>query len=98
MKYILLILMMLIIGCDDQDEDSGPWIAHVESNTSWSGSFNNATVAGSGNRTITLSSNDIDCCCVQKQTVNGSLHVWIEDGESGTTTAPYGMVCVCGSR
>jgi hypothetical protein len=97
MKYILILFALMLIGCDDPKE-TGPWIAHVESNTSWSGYFGNASVDGVGNKTITMGDSDVECCAVQKLTPQGSLSVWIEGGESGSTTAAYGMVTVCGSR
>lgn len=97
MKYFLIIALLFIAGCDTE-QDNSPWIAHVESNTSWSGYFGNASVDGTGNRTITMGDADIECCSAQKLTANGSLRVWIEGGESGYTTAAYGIVTVCGSR
>lgn len=98
-KLCVFILTVFLIGCSDH------WKAKVESNTSWSGSFNGTTVDGHGNQTVDLGNDDIVCCVVQKQTTGGRLKVSIVnesnnplgsgDGESKETTAQYGVVSVC---
>lgn len=94
---LLFIFAIIVTGCTD-------WKAKVESNTSWSGSFSGRTVDGRGNKTVDLDYDDIICCVVQKQTVEGYLRVSIvdegsnpfaTDGESKETTAAYGVVSVC---
>ncbi len=94
---LLLFLTFLIISCTD-------YKAKVESNTTWSGSFGNRTVDGSGNQTVNLPDDDIVCCVVQKQTSQGFLHVKIVDEGSFLfnnetkwvkTTAEYGVVSLC---
>jgi len=92
---LLVFLSFIIISCTD-------YKAKVESNTSWSGAFGNRTVDGSGNQTVDLDDDEIQCCVVQKQTTTGRLKVTIvdegflgADGESAETTAEYGVVSVC---
>lgn len=79
--------------------------AEVQSNTSWSGSFSNRTVDGSGNRTVDLPDDPPVCCVVQKETESGYLRVRViakgggilgpSDGEWVETTAAYGVVTAC---
>lgn len=71
--------------------------AHVESDTSWSGSFNGRTVDGSGNQLVKMGGGTgTKCASVQKQTRAGFLTVKIGGGEEKTTTAAFGVVTVCG--
>jgi len=71
--------------------------ARVESDTSWSGSFDGRTVSGTGNQTVDMGSgNGAKCAVVQKQTRNGYLTVSVDGGESKTTYAEFGVVSVCG--
>jgi hypothetical protein len=89
-KYLILMLITLsMTGCG--------YKAKVESDTSWSGYINNATVDGSGNRTIDLDRRE--SVVVQKGTKRGYLKVTIisdnplsPDGETSETTAEYGVV------
>lgn len=95
---ILLLLVLFVLGCDDDDEPRRllDLKAEVESNTSWSRFFENRTVDGSGNQTVDLPDVDIACCTVQKQTEEGRLKVSVvPGGESAESTAAYGVVTVC---
>lgn len=70
--------------------------ADVESDTSWSGSFDGRTVDGSGNQTVKMGGGgSTKCAVVQKQTRNGYLRVSISGGEEKETTAAFGVVSVC---
>jgi hypothetical protein len=69
-------------------------VAHVESDTRWSGSFGGSTVDGAGNAEIDLGDND-SCIAVQKQTEQGFLTAWVNHGEHETTFAAYGVVSAC---
>jgi len=70
--------------------------AHIESDTSWSGSFDGRTIDGRGSRTIDLGGGTgAKCAVVQKQTREGFLTLKIDD-EERTTTAAFGVVSVCG--
>jgi hypothetical protein len=91
-------LVLSAVGC------ATDWKAKVESTTSWSGSFSGRTVSGSGNQTVDIDDDEIECCTVQKGTDGGFLKVSIVneggnflvgDGESKETSAPYGVVTVC---
>jgi hypothetical protein len=99
MKYLLLFISIITICSCGPD-----WKAEVKSDTSWSGSFGNSTVDGSGNQTVNLPNDEIVCCVVQKDTEAGYLEVKIvdkggslfaTDGEKAKTTADYGVVSVC---
>ena len=99
MKSLLLVVAAIVlIGC------STDWKASVESDTAWSGTFGNRTVAGEGHRIVDLPDNIGQVCCtVYKETEYGYLKVQIfndgdtftPDGEMAITTASYGMVNVC---
>jgi hypothetical protein len=95
---MVLIFSFALMSCADE------WVAEVNSNTSWSGSFSGRTVDGTGNTKVNLGSDETVCCVVQKQTQTGYLKVSIKneggglfamDGESKETTAAYGIVSVC---
>jgi hypothetical protein len=84
-------LILLVTGCGSIFDTN----AEVESNTTWSGSFNGRTVDGSGNQTILLGKGSgAYCATVQKQTRSGFLTVTVS-GHSNTTTADFGVVTVC---
>lgn len=97
MRTLACIAVLFLIGCTPE------WKAKVESDTSWSGSFNGRTVDGRGNQTVDLGTDEIVCATVQKATRTGRLKVTIEDegtlsfyeGESKETTAEYGVVTAC---
>lgn len=99
MKRTLILLTLLLICAFEfscAEEEDPDYSIVIESNTTWSGAIGNATVDGSGNRTIHLGKDDIYCCVVQKQTTGGYLRAHIiPDGESAETTAAYGVVSVC---
>ena len=97
-KLFIIFITVVFFSC-------GPdWKADVKSDTTWSGSFGNRTVDGSGNQIVNLPDDDIVCCVVQKDTRGGYLEVKIvdkggsifsTDGEKAKTTAEYGVVSVC---
>jgi hypothetical protein len=92
MRRLLLVAILLCPGCSLFNTD-----AHVESDTSWSGSFDGRTVDGSGNKTVSLGSGTgPKCAVVQKKTRTGSLRVKIDGGDDKKTTAEFGVVSVCG--
>lgn len=85
-----MFLTALVIGCQKQLE--------ITSDTTWSGSINNTTVDGSGNKTFDIDDNS--CAVFQKQTSSGRLKLKVKGGifgggEEGETTAEYGVVSVC---
>ncbi|MBT4851326.1 MAG: hypothetical protein HON37_04565 [Candidatus Marinimicrobia bacterium] len=97
MKLYLIFLILVFLGCTD-------YKAEIESDTSWSGSFGNRTVDGSGDKTIDIPDDNIVCCVAQKSTTGGFLKIRIVDDGAilfGTktdwvkTTAEYGVVSVC---
>ncbi|NUQ83008.1 MAG: hypothetical protein HUU10_15500 [Bacteroidetes bacterium] len=95
LNSVIASTFLLFIGCTD-------YKAKVESDTKWSGSFGGRTVDGSGNSTIDLDDDGIQCCTVQKETSSGRLKVTIiddsflgSDGDSKETTAKYGVVTAC---
>jgi hypothetical protein len=93
-KYLLL---LFLIGC------GGSTVCKVESDTSWSGSFGDATVSESGNSEVDLPDDDIVCCVAQKQTTGGFLKItvveegWLGSSDKGSaeTSAAYGVVMAC---
>lgn len=88
---LYLMAVVLCAGCSLFKTE-----ADVESNTSWSGSFDGRTVDGSGNQTVKMDGGSgPHCAVVQKKTRTGSLKVSISHGESKTTTAEFGLVSVC---
>jgi hypothetical protein len=98
MRALALASLLLVAGC------SHDYKAEVRSNTTWSGAFNGATVDGSGDRTVDIDDEGVQCVVVQKQTRTGSLTVSIvddgntwfkKDGESKSTSAEFGVVTVC---
>lgn len=89
-KLLLLIAITLLSGCQKY--------VQIESNTSWSGAINNASVDGAGNRDIDIDNSS--CAVFQKETEEGYLTIKVKggmffDGEEATTTAEYGVVSVC---
>lgn len=103
MKKLILIASFLFIAilsssCTDLK-------AKVESDTSWSGSFGDRTVDGSGNQTIDLPDDEPQCCVAQKNTTGGKLKITIindtanplatKELNSSETYAQYGVVSVC---
>lgn len=91
MKLLFILALALIFtGCQKY--------VHIESNTSWSGAINDASVDGSGNRDIDI--NNSSCAVFQKETKEGYLTITVKggmffDGDNATTTAQYGVVSVC---
>ena len=82
---------MLTCGCSSFKSE-----AQVESDTSWSGSFNGRTVSGSGNQKVDLGGGTgPKCAVVQKQTRQGFLEGLHYRGDSKTTTAEFGVAYVC---
>lgn len=69
--------------------------AHVESDTSWSGAFDNRTVSGRGDMKVDMGARATKCAVVQKQTREGYLTVSITGGDTATTFADFGVVSVC---
>ncbi len=99
-KFVFILLCMVVLVSCSVDYE-----AEVQSDTSWSGSFGNRSVDGSGNRTIDLPDEHPQCCVVQKDTEAGFLRVRITAEGGGIfgpddtgwveTTAAYGIVSVC---
>jgi len=99
-KGLILIIPLALItltGCTNR------YKAKVESNTKWSGYFDNRTVDGTGNATVDIGEGDIKCVAVQKMTELGYLNVSIihettfgesELNKTGTSAA-YGLVSTC---
>jgi len=93
---ITILIIAFLTGC------SSDFRAEVKSDTAWSGSFDGVTVSGYKNQDVKLEAKDgIAVAVVQKSTERGSLTVTIRndsflgsDGDSKTTTAPYGVVSV----
>ena len=71
--------------------------ANVSSTTSWSGTFHNRTVSGTGDMKVDMGARGggAKCAVVQKETRQGTLTVSISGGETATTTAEFGVVSVC---
>lgn len=101
MRSIILIVALLLTGCSAQDR----W-AEIESDTDWSGYFENRSVDGSGSRRVDLpQEGDIVCVVVQKETEEGYLRVRIvkegtflappQETEWAETRAAYGVVDRC---
>ena len=98
-----LFVLCLLAGCGYD------YTAEIESNTTWSGSFDGRTVEGSGNQTEPLGDEGPQCCEVQKETEEGYLKVRVAakrtfeffglpldvSSDWVETTAEYGVVSVC---
>lgn len=81
----LVVLVGLLTGCSTK--------VKVESNTSWTGAVNGASVEGTGNTTYELRG-DNKCVVFQKSTTQGFLTIK-GDVPTTTTTAEYGVVSGC---
>ena len=101
MRSLIIILALLLAGCSSPER----W-AEVESDTSWSGYFENRSVDGHGDQRIDLpESGEVVCAVVQKDTEDGYLRLRLcEQGvmltpkletEWARTTAAYGIVDRC---
>lgn len=101
-RSIAAVLLLTVAACSHE------YKAKVESDTSWSGSFSNRTVDGSGDRTVDLDDDDgTVCVVVQKNTRIGTLSVAVIDegntwfkkqGNRVTTTADFGVVTACNDK
>ena len=102
-KFVLILVGgMLLAGC------SVDYKAQVRSDTTWSGSFGNRSVDGSGNQTIDLPDEHPQCVVVQKDTRQGVLSVRVvaeggglfkpEDSAWAETTAEFGVVSACSEQ
>lgn len=100
-RLALLCLFTAAVACNKIN-----YKAEVESDTSWSGSFGNRSVDGSGNQIVELPNDDVVCIVVQKNTAGGYLRARIIDDSHGflnpaydskwvETTAEFGVVDVC---
>lgn len=93
MRYTLLVIAVLLSASCDKLLSLD---ANVQSDTSWSGSFDGRTVEGRGNQTVRLGTgNVVRCVAVQKQTRAGYLTVDVDGQERKTTTAEFGVVSAC---
>ena len=99
-KFLAAVGIALVLLCSCS---SDRW-AEVQSDTDWDGYFDNRSVAGSGNREISMPSEGRMAAVVQKMTDEGTLSVrLVEEGwlfwpekttDWITTSAPYGVVDV----
>ena len=99
-RCMLLVALLLMTGCYVD------YRAHVESNTSWYGLFDNDHFEGHGDAVVDLDDDHVPCVSVYKDTRDGYLSVRIVAYGGGIlnpgdtrwveTTAPYGAVAVCG--
>ena len=85
--YVLLLLTLMLgmCGCSVK--------VQVESDTSWTGVVNGASVEGSGSKTYTLRESN-KCVVFQKETSRGFLTIK-GDVPTTTTTAEFGVVSAC---
>ena len=94
--YIRAIAVMIMAGCGGAAE------AEIQSDTSWSGSFGDRRIDGSGNSTVEIGGPPPYCAIVQKQTADGVLRVRVvSDDPTGPstdwieTTLPFGAATAC---
>lgn len=86
----------------------GGEILHIESDTSWTGSFAGSPIEGRGYRDIAFPGvrvSDELCWTIRKTTDAGTLRVWVEKSTwfglgndiraDETTTQPQGLVSGC---
>ncbi len=93
--HMIAIAVMILAGC-------GAPKAEIQSDTSWSGSFGDRRVDGSGNATVGVGGPSPYCAIVQKRTAEGILRVRIvSDDPTGPstdwseTTLPFGVTSSC---
>ena len=93
--YLRAIAVMIMAGCGGPD-------AEIQSDTSWTGSFGDSRVDGSGNATVGIGGPPPYCAIVQKRTTEGILRVRIvTDDPTGPSTdwsetmLPFGIVTAC---
>ena len=93
----IVISSVFLLSCDDSSSSKNEdYKIAVESNTSWSGSFANRTVDGSGDKIVDIPDDPPQCAVVQKQTASGYLRVRVlPHGDWVETTAAYGLVTTC---
>lgn len=98
-------ITLFLAGC------SVDYKVDIESDTSWSGAFDNRSVDGKGNETVDVGDTPPVCAVVQKDTKEGFLtakmvchyrgpqKIFKEKAtkDRATTTAAYGVVSVCAS-
>lgn len=93
--YMRAMAVMIMAGCGGPD-------AEIQSDTSWTGSFGDSRVDGSGNATVSIGGPPPYCAIVQKQTAEGVLRVRVvSDDPTGPSTdwfetmLPFGAVSAC---
>ena len=97
---LLLCAGLLATGC------SADYKVEIESNTAWSGAFGGKVVNGSGNLTIDLPDDGLQCILLQKNTIPGYIRMRVYDvndsstatngaGDWVETNTPYGAVQTC---
>lgn len=82
---LLAVALLALSGCSIK--------VNVESDTSWTGVVNGASVQGNGSMTYELRK-DSRCVFFQKETTSGYLTIK-GDVPTTTTTADYGVVTAC---
>ena len=99
-KLMILLLPLALAGCSVDYECA------VFSNSSWSGTFGNRTVAGDGNMVVDIPDSPPQCAVVCNEEGRGYLRIQIQEKggwflnpptsyQSVQTQAPYGCVTAC---